>query len=238
VFPNNTEFWAGEDIALWESVDDIALATVISGAASGVELLPNAIKPLVNENSFNSAAMAYLRRYRLVDVPNLNATTRKSVVRMIEDWLRSGESLSSLETQLGTILGSRRAAMIAITEVTRIFAEGNLMLWRATGVVTSKVWRTARDERVCPLCGPLDGVVVSMESNFTQDAELVGASSQMKALLGARWSPELGMRRAQNMFKWNSSEVQAPPRHVNCRCWLAPVVSVQAFEESLGGILK
>ncbi len=84
---------------------------------------------------------------------------------------------------------------------------------------------------VCPLCGPLEGVTVEIDADFTQDAATIGNSPQMKAMLGGRWSEELGMRRAQNFFKWSNASVHAPPRHVNCRCSLHPVVSVQAYEE-------
>lgn len=230
MFPD-FEFWREQSLKLWDAIDELAIAAVIAGAVRGEGLLPLGIQQFVNYETFNLAAMSYLRRYQLTNVAQIAENTRKRLVPLLDQWLRSGEPLPVLEAQLATFLGSKRAGQVAVTEVTRLFADGNLMLWRSTGVVTSKVWRTANDELVCPLCGPLEGVTVEMEADFTQDAATVGSSPQMKALLGARWSEELGARRAQNFFKWNDPSVHAPPRHVNCRCSLHPVVSVQAYEE-------
>ena len=50
--------------------------------------------------------------------------------------------------------------MIAETETTRAAAEGQLINIREiekTGVQTVTVWHTAADERVCPICEPLNG---------------------------------------------------------------------------------
>ena len=225
------DFWRKEELNLSDDVSDIAVVSVVAGAEAGLALLPNAIKPLVNEEIFNLAAMNYLRLYQLRDVHNIAETTRRKATQLIQEWLLSGDSLPALEAKLALILGDRRAAQIAVTEVTRLFAQGNIMLWQSTGVVTSKVWRTARDEIVCPMCGTLDGMVVSLEANFQQSAEDLAFSAQMKKLLGPRYNEETALRRAQNMIKWHSTEVEAPPRHVNCRCYLQPVVSIQAYED-------
>jgi SPP1 gp7 family putative phage head morphogenesis protein len=103
------------------------------------------------------------------------------VSRMIE----SGKPLSSLVDELMTVYGLPRARMIAATETTRAFYEGQTASFRASGVVQKQEWRTARDERVCPICGPLHG---------------------KRTELGGQWS---GV---------------SMPAHVNCRCWIAPVI--------------
>ena len=55
------------------------------------------------------------------------------------------------------MFGEIRAEMIAITEATRAFSEGNIQEWLASGVVDGIKWMTAEDELVCPICEPLDG---------------------------------------------------------------------------------
>jgi SPP1 gp7 family putative phage head morphogenesis protein len=68
--------------------------------------------------------------------------------------------------------------MLATTETTRIYAEGNLAAWRASGVVTHKRWMTGRDELVCPYCAPLDGMVVEVDSNgFTTEPGGLGVTA-------------------------------------------------------------
>lgn len=229
----NPEFWQIEDTKLWGAVDEIALAALLAGAGAGRGLLPKSLQSLANQETFNAGAMRYLRMYRLKDIPNINQNTRRHLVTMINEWLRSGDSMQDLEIMIAAYLNSPRALQIAVTEITRLFAQGNLLIWNSIGSVTAKVWQTARDEKVCPLCGPLHNQVVSLESNFSMPIADIANSAQMKAMMGSRWNEQLAMSRVQNMMKWNGSEVHAPPRHVNCRCWLKPVVDVGAFGRSL-----
>jgi hypothetical protein len=51
--------------------------------------------------------------------------------------------------------------MIAVTEVTRAYSEATnetQQMINETGLAMLRVWHTARDDRVCPICGPLDGL--------------------------------------------------------------------------------
>ena len=72
-------------------------------------------------------------------------------------WVTNGESLEALVRDLTPIYGRQRAELIASTEVTRSFSEANKIAYQQSGVVKQEVWRTAADERVCPICGPLNG---------------------------------------------------------------------------------
>ena len=50
--------------------------------------------------------------------------------------------------------------MIAVTEITRAAAEGVKLTQetlRSSGLSFERIWRTANDELVCPVCGPLNG---------------------------------------------------------------------------------
>lgn len=63
-------------------------------------------------------------------------------------------------------IGRDRAKLIARTEIIRAHAEGQLDAMKRTGVTHVGVaveWSTADDEHVCPLCRPLDGVVLAVE---------------------------------------------------------------------------
>jgi len=48
------------------------------------------------------------------------------------------------------------ADMIAVTEVTRVFDEGNRITEREAGIEIQR-YNTAGDETVCEICAPLDG---------------------------------------------------------------------------------
>ena len=121
----------------------------------------------------------------------------KQVQEAMASWIQSGDPLSALENTLGPIFGTVRAQMIAATEITRIFAEANSKAWSSTGFVNKVQWQTARDERVCPICGPKAGQLYD-----------VGDSGNR------------------------------PPAHIRCRCWLQPVVDVEAVGAQVERILN
>lgn len=63
-------------------------------------------------------------------------------------------------------VGKKRALSIARTESNRALAQGQLDTMeqqdaKRLGVMVE--WSTAGDERVCPLCGPLNGIVLTMD---------------------------------------------------------------------------
>jgi hypothetical protein len=93
-------------------------------------------------------------------VRGLSATTQKVVANAIEKFIATpGMTEGELEKLLEPAYGAARAEMIAITEVTRAYSAATnqyLEMLRAAGVKMRRVWRTSHDERVCPVCGPLN----------------------------------------------------------------------------------
>jgi len=60
----------------------------------------------------------------------------------------------------------KRALTIARTEIVRAHGEGQLNSYERLGIESVTVmaeWKTAGDDRVCPLCNPLEGVVMTMK---------------------------------------------------------------------------
>ena len=101
------------------------------------------------------------RVFGLVDglVDDLLSTTRvvvEDVIRrygMIPD-MTDAEVLTLTER----VFGQRRAEMIAITETTRVHSHAAGLvqdILRLDGIAVERVWKTALDERVCRVCGPL-----------------------------------------------------------------------------------
>lgn len=83
------------------------------------------------------------------------------------DWVEEGSSRASLERQLRAMaLSTSRAKGIAETEVTRAFAHANRAAWLRSPSVENMEWETVRDERVCPICRPLQGKVVDLDGAF------------------------------------------------------------------------
>lgn len=204
--PRDYAFWSDEERALWDEIGPLILRLYLKGGENGLTMLPAELQVLVNWEYFNRSATEYLRNYRLHTLVGINETTRKQTIENIDEWIQNGEPLEMLVKRLDPLFGPERAERIAVTEVTRVYAEGNLSSWRATGLVGGKRWNTAVDDLVCPICAPLDGMVVEMDGNgfTTEDGE----------------------------------GITAPPAHVNCRCWLTPVVSEDLLREEIRGILQ
>lgn len=164
--PLEQEFWDEAARNGWGTIAPLMLDVLFSGAKSGHAALPALAQPLVDWDLFNRDAIDWLRRYRGGIFAQINETTRLNVVGAIEDWIKAGDPLPVLESTIGQWFTSTRATTIAVTEVTRAYAEGNKMAWRSTGLVGGKRWNTAMDDRVCIYCGPLNGKIVSIENAF------------------------------------------------------------------------
>lgn len=102
-------------------------------------------------------------------VTKIDETTRATIRREVAEFTRNKESITDLARRLENVpaFGEERARMIAVTEVTRAYAEGNQAAWRESGVVEGKEWLTSVDERVCPICGPMHGMIVPLNSEFS-----------------------------------------------------------------------
>lgn len=84
---------------------------------------------------------------------------------------QSAEIPEITKVTLGKLL-HRRALGLADNESYHATQLGKCLVWqfqRNQGIISpdaQKVWRTAHDEKVCPVCGPLDGVAVGLDDSF------------------------------------------------------------------------
>jgi len=133
------------------------------GMSVGVEFDP----ALINEAALNWArtyTYDLMRGREKPDgtrEPGLDATTRKQVQQIMATWQeRPGMTRGELEAMLEPAFGPNRASMIAVTEVTRASSAATRHYQQQVaeaGITMQRYWYTLRDERVCPICGPLHG---------------------------------------------------------------------------------
>lgn len=206
------EFWEAEATRLHRSTSQTLFEIFWRGGEVGSKALPESARILLDWDIFSDAALTYLDTYRLSTVPGITETIRNRATNVIQKWIQGGEPLSALIPRIAPIVGPERARRIAVTEVTRAYAGGNIAAWKTSNLVTAKVWQTARDERVCPICGPLHNQVVSIDSSF-----------QLNML---ELPPELARSGMDFLY-------YQPPAHPNCRCWLKPVVTEAKLREGL-----
>ena len=212
VDPRSPLFWQEEYKRLWDIYGELSLEILMAGALQGVSVLPSGVDLLINWDVFNQTAIDWLRKYGIRHIYQIHQTTQGRALDIISAWIRNGDSLPILERQLARIMSKPRAEMIATTEVTRIYAEGNQQAWKATGVVGAKKWQTAVDERVCGICRPLHNKIVSVDMGWSMDE----AGSIIEAGDG----------------------LLSPPAHTRCRCWLLPVVSEAMFRDEIRRVLR
>ena len=114
----------------------------------------------------NKDARRWAETYSYELVSGIDETTQAHLRQSIKQWMDNGLPLRSLKRELVPIFGRDRAELIATTEVTRAYAEGNRFAYAASGVVEEILWRTATDERVCPVCGPLADKYAPLKTGF------------------------------------------------------------------------
>ena len=144
--------------------------------------------------------------------PMIGLTSREELAvqrfwdTLIDEGKLSTELINSKTSRYAQLLNRRRANMIARTEIANAYSQGMLEEMRQgvdqgliTGTVT-KVWLTAKDERTCPWCGPLDGDI-SHETVFLEQPFTV------KPIVG---------RKTLKFSEANGGLV--PPLHPNGRC--------------------
>ena len=147
--------------------DDLAeiLMMLTIGARGGVGLVSNTVNIGVDWTMANARASAWAREYAYSLVRGINQTTITAMQNAISAYIETpGMTLDDLMRLLP--FDTDRALRIAVTEVTRAYAQGQ----RAAGeelraqfpdVSVVTIWHTENDDRTCEICAPLDGQEVS-----------------------------------------------------------------------------
>jgi len=150
-FPDDPGFWGKEKDAFLGAtggeVNDLLLEGVTQAEALGLG---------INFDLVNQQVLKYASTFKNQWWGRLEKTTREGLRTAIATNIETGAPLSSLRRNLTPFFGATRADMIASTEVTRLFAEGNKIAYRDAGVAELE-WRSVVDDRVCPECEERDG---------------------------------------------------------------------------------
>lgn len=124
----------------------------------------------INWDLANADAIEWARQYGHELLDDLSAATVRMLQEEIAQFVEAGDmTIPQLKKRLMErpfLFDAKRAELIASTEVTRAFAQGNLTAWKESGYTEGKEWVTANDELVCPICGPLDGQIVAINETF------------------------------------------------------------------------
>ena len=103
------------------------------------------------------------------DLKGVTEAMATVMTRTLADGLVQGDNPRKIARDLNRnidAIGKRRAQLIARTEIIRAHSEGQLDAFENLGVEKVGVmaeWSTAGDDRVCPLCQPLEGTVMTVK---------------------------------------------------------------------------
>ena len=157
IFAGREPDWVIFHRDLVDAIDDVLVSvmteeTLRQGLTVGIDFDPAIV---------NVAAWKWAREYAYTLVKGITETTRALVAEATAKFISTpGMTVGELRTLLEAGYSPVRAEMIATTEVTRAFAAAALTyqsMLKEMGLNFRRIWRTSADERVCPLCGPLNG---------------------------------------------------------------------------------
>lgn len=109
----------------------------------------------------NQAAITWASQYTFDLVKGINETTMRGLQTAISTYYHDSLTLGELRGMISGYFGPMRAEMIATTEITRASVEGELGTVQQIERDNQSVkmiasWNTNNDERVCPVCKPLN----------------------------------------------------------------------------------
>ena len=219
--PDGFSRWAAQDLedALSRGMSEAELEdalrrALIESVDLGVQI---AVKQLDNIGFgfdwtlSNETARKWAEQHAGRLITDINRTTVERVRRSVSAWVENGEPLNRLIEELTPVFGGQRAGLIASTEVTRAYAEGNRQAYKDSGVVTRWTWRTAEDERVCFPAGTL----VSIE-NDAIPIEKIKSGDLVMTRVGLRRVIAVNSRKytgPMTTVKWDGGGVTATASH-------------------------
>ncbi len=167
---------------------------------------------LSEEFKFTDEVLAVLEEFGLRMADSINTTTYNALKEAIHDGIANDESIPKIANRIDDVFdqaNKSRSSTIARTETIRINNLGHIEGYRQSGVVKSKEWMVALDERTCEFCLQMEQEyrVKSLDENFLNRGDI------LKGVNGGEMTIDY-------------SDLLTPPLHPNCRCVVLPVISV------------
>ena len=167
--PARTADWVHQQWRMTDAMEKKLKAALYDSVSLGVNVSLDLLEQVGISFDYTMVldeALEWARSYSYELITGIEATGREVVSRAVSRFIETGKPLEELASELASIYSGPRAAMIASTETTRAFYEGQVASFRGSGVIKKMEWRTARDEKVCPSCGPLHGKRTAMGGTF------------------------------------------------------------------------
>lgn len=139
---------------------------------------------------------------------NVDALTDEKIGKVVEMGLAGNMQPEEIKKELVKVfdeLQGRRLETIVRTEAIRFGTYAEQSAREQSGVVQSKQWWTAIDERVCEYCGKMHGKKIWLQEDFFKKGSV---------MLGNNWGK----------IKLDYEDIVGSPLHPNCRCDMIPLI--------------
>lgn len=149
--PNDEAFWGVQKEVFMAALSDQPQELLQQGVQQASDLGLAVGFDVVNQQVLDLSA-TYTDQWW----EQLSGTTRKGMRRAVQTHITEGTPLSTLTKDLEPLFGKKRAKLIAATEVTRLYTEGNRIAFEDSSVDQVQ-WQTVKDAVVDPDCEALQG---------------------------------------------------------------------------------
>lgn len=159
-----------EDIYQDDDLVAELMALLQKAVRGGVALFGQTTGVQIDWTLTNTRAAEWAREYTFELVKGIDEVTKAALQAAVSQFVETpGMSIGDVMNLLP--FDEERALRVSVTEITRAYATANQMAGEDLkeefpGVRVMKQWFTNNDDRVCELCGPLDGTEVGIDENF------------------------------------------------------------------------
>lgn len=128
----------------------------------------------------NPRALRWAREHAAELVSEVTDATRSQIRDLVASAFEEQFDVTELAEEIEAVIGdAARADTIAATEVIRASNEGQQELWSQAveeGLLTGKEqkeWIVTPDDRLCPICEPMEGVTVALDETFNVEGDQI-----------------------------------------------------------------
>lgn len=184
---------------LTQLTKDEAVAALQMIGAAQIDILANPLK----EEALELGIAKMSKSYNETTLSDLKTAL---YAKMTQPGGTSLPELTEAVEDIYDFADERRAGLIARTESVRTSNWANKTAWQMSGTVKTVQWYTAEDQKVCPFCDDMkQRGPVPIDQNFLNSGETLNLKDG-----GGSMTADYG-------------DVDGPPLHPDCRCYLRPV---------------
>lgn len=194
--------WSEWNDSMRQLVSPILYALVVETGRDAIAQVggePSQFNPI----ALNVLNYAQQRAAKLAE--DVNAETEKQIRATLAEGIDQDEDDDELRARVELVMGAAltyRSDRIAKSETTRAQGFADVEAWTQAGTVTGKQWHV-QSGNPCKFCNSLDGVIVSLESDFYSLGDVLNVDG--------------------STLKISYENIAYPPIHTNCQCTLLPI---------------